>query len=274
MKPLHISSFYFSIGILCVLVLGSCKPEPPTPAVPDPGIFELNFLARVGGQLFEKNTEFENILGQRFSMEVFRLYISDLRLVKEDGTDTLIAETLLMNFAEEEVRKTTHGEGLFQQFLVPSANYKGIKFGIGVPTSRNNSDPTDFASDHPLHASQGMNWNWTVGYKFLQLDGRIDTSANGTGPLDQGIAYHTGTNELYRQLEFTDADHAFEVKAETELQFVIEMDLNRFFYNNSDTINMVQRPISHTNPVGSEAFQLSEKITDNMVNNALYKVPF
>lgn len=273
MKPTSLISALFSAGLVCLL-LASCKPDPIDPSDADPGIFELNFLARVGGQVFEKNTEFENIQGQRFSMEVFRMYISDLTLVKEDGSDTLIAETLLMDFAEEEVRKTTHGEGIFKQFLVPSGNYKGVKFGIGVPESRNNADPTDFPSDDPLHVTQGMNWNWTVGYKFLQLDGRIDTSVNGTGPLDQGIAYHTGTNELYRQLEFTDSEHAFEVKAETELQFAIEMDLNRLFYNNSDTINMVQRPITHTNPVGSEAFQLAEKITGNLVNNALYKVPF
>ena len=192
----HMPKFFLLLSMILLGTLAGCKTEPPGPTTPDPGIFELNVLARVGGQVFEKDTEFENILGQRYSLEGFRVYLSDLTLVREDGTDTLIAETLLLDFAEEEVRKTTHGEGLYGQFTVPAGKYKGVRFGIGVPEERNHVDPTDFPADHPLSVSQGMHWNWTSGYIFVKMDGRIDSSAAGTGPLTQGIAYHTGTDQF------------------------------------------------------------------------------
>ena len=75
-------------------------------------------------------------------------------------------------------------------------------------------------------------------------------------------------------MDYTASEHAFEVESNEELQFELEMDLNRLFYTNTDTINMVEQFLTHTMPVGSEAFQLAEKITDNLVNNAVYKVPF
>lgn len=263
---------YCLIFLSLFVLLSACKPTQPEPE--ETGIFEFTFLARVGGQAFDKDVMFQNILGQRYTVEVFRMYVSDLTLIREDGTDTLIAETLLLDFAEDEIKKTEHGEGLFEQFIVPTGNYSGVRFGIGVPESRNGLDPTDYPSDHPLSVSQGGHWSWTTGYKFIQMDGRIDSSASGTGPLDLGIAYHTGTNDLYRTISYTDTEHAFEVKNETETQFELELDINRMFYADGDTIDMAEQFITHTTPVGSASFKLAESITDKLINNAIYKVPF
>ncbi len=270
--PSSIGSFLF--GIITCLSLFSCQDTPIEPMNSENGIFEFNFLPRVGGQSFEKDIIFQNVLGQRFSLETFRLYISDLTLIGRDGEDTIIAETLLLDFIEEEVYKTAHGEGIFKQFTVPTGNYDGIRFGIGVPSSRNNNDPTDYPSDHPLSVSQGMHWNWASGYKFVQIDGRIDSSNLRTGPLDLGFIYHTGTNELYREMVYLDSEHAFAIEPGSELQFKMEIDLNRFFYTDADTIDMVQFNTTQTMPPGSEAFRLAEKITNNIVNNSLYKIPF
>jgi hypothetical protein len=268
MKP-----FFFG-ALALSLFFSACKGPEVDPAE-ETGIFEFNMLARVGGQAFEKDAIYENILGQRFRLSDFRMLVSDLTLVKTNGEDTLLAETLLLNFTEESIRKTDHGEGVYIQFDVPEGEYQGIRFGIGVPSSRNQDvDPTDYASGHPLSPSAGMHWNWITGYKFLVMEGQMDSSVTGTGPLDFSLAYHTGLDELYRELSYTESDNAFVIDKATELQFKFELDVNRFFYNNTDTIDMKRYPVSHTTPIGSDAYQLSEKITDNVVNNAIYKVPF
>ncbi|MEM7660489.1 MAG: hypothetical protein AAF399_30580, partial [Bacteroidota bacterium] len=89
------------------------------------------------------------------------------------------------------------------------------------------------------------------------------------GPLSS-----TEPRGLYRELSYLDAEDAFEINKDEELQFQFELDLNRFFYNQTDTIDMVARNFSHTTPVNSDSYQLSEQITDNLINTAIFKVPF
>ena len=265
----------FLFGALALTLFFSACKGPEVDPTQETGIFEFNMLARVGGQSFEKDAVFENILGQRYRLSDFRMLVSDLTLVKANGEDTLLAETLLLNFTEESIRKTDHGEGVYIQFDVPEGEYQGIRFGIGVPEARNQDvDPTDYASGHPLSPSSGMHWNWITGYKFLVMEGQMDSTGTDTGPLDFSLAYHTGLDQLYRELSYTESDDAFTIDKAKELPFKFELDVNRFFYNNTDTIDMRRYPVSHTTPIGSDAYQLSEKITDNLVNSSIYKVPF
>ncbi|MEO1448236.1 MAG: MbnP family protein [Bacteroidota bacterium] len=258
------------LAMLCLAA--SCKPDP---VEPDPtGIFELSITPRVGGQEFSSDQIFENIQGQRFNVEVFKLYLSELRLVKEDGTELPLTDVLLFDFVDGGVNKTEHGGGVFKQFTVPAGRYTGLKFGVGVPDSLNQGNPALYESGHPLSVGSGMHWNWTTGYIFLKLDGRIDTTGTPTGPLDEGFTYHTGTNDLFRDMTYQADDHAFTLTKDTEVQFSFELDLNRFFYTASDTIDMTRDNFTHTTPVGSEAFRLAEEVTDNMTQGSFYKVPF
>ena len=124
-----------------------------------------------------------------------------------------------------------------------------------------------------------MYWSWRTGYKFISVEGKIDSSQAMDGTtLDHPLVYHTGKdsvnspNSIYREVQFSDSEHAFTIEEGKELQFIIEMDINRMFYNNSDTINMVQNNFSHSVP--GEQFDLSVKITDNLIDGALFKVPF
>ena len=69
-------------------------------------------------------------------------------------------------------------------------------------------------------------------------------------------------------------DQSFSVPTGDELQYVVELDLNRLFFREGDTLNMVSRPQTHSVPPGSEDFQLAKTLIDNLANNSLFKVPF
>lgn len=249
----------------------------------DAGTFEINFTPVMGGQTFEVGFPYENVLGRSYQIDMFRMYVADITLVKEDGSEVVLSEIELFDVAnggETERRAgTAHGTGAYKIFEgVEAGNYRGVKFGIGVP-DRLNTEPADYASDHPLSVGNSMYWSWRTGYKFMAIEGKIDSSqANDGAVRDHALIYHTGKdsvnspNSIYRTVSYLESDHAFTIEQGKELQFVIEMDINRMFYTASDTIDMVENNTSHSVP--GEQFDLAKKITDNLIDGGLYKVPF
>jgi len=239
------------------------------------GIFELNITTRVSGQSFGPEIVFKNINDRSYYITRFDMYISDITLIEENGNERVLSSVELFDLTNPGLTKVAHGDGTFVQFEVPAKRYKGVKFSIGVPDSLNNANPSSFPPDHPLGTLTAMHWSWATGYRFMVLEGKIDSSLNADGlAFEKDIVYHTGLDTLYRTMSYTEDEHAFTVPQNDELQFVVEMDLNRLFYNDQDTINMVQDNITHSMPPGSDKFKLAEKITNNLVSNALFKVPF
>lgn len=251
-----------------------CKEE-DTPEVSGTGIFELNLVSRVSGSPFYKEVVFENVNGRSFYVERFQLYLSDIALINQDGTERLLSEIELMDLTEPGSNKIQHGEGTYRQYEVPTGDYAGVKFGIGVKPELNHEDPAGFPQDHPLHVFNQMNWNWASGYRFVVIEGRIDSSANKEGAsFEHPFVYHTGLDTLYRPMVYDQPDHRFTVMPGEEAQFVLELDLNRLFYNATDTLDMVADNISHTMPPGSPEYFIAKFITDNLANNALFKLGF
>ena len=268
------TSFPLLLGALIsgLLFMGCPDEKPP---VPGPGIFELNFQPKVSGQTFEKEIVYENIQGRKYYLNRFHLYVSNITLIDEQGREEVLSETELFDMTRPGAGKNTHGEGVFRTYPVAAGKYKGIRFSIGVPEALNLADPAVYADTHPLSTFNNMHWSWASGYRFMVLEGKIDSSLNADGlAIERPLAYHTGLGSLYRTVEYTLPAHAFTVNAEQELQFIIELDINRFFYNAADTLDMVNRNISHTMPEGSEAYEIAKTITDNLVKTAMYKVPF
>ncbi|MEZ4825485.1 MAG: MbnP family protein [Bacteroidia bacterium] len=255
----------------------SCKEEPLPPPDPGIGLLELNIVPRIGGQLFQKNDPYFHADGRKIAFHTAKIFISDLTLYRADGWDTVIhspqtnAEIMLFNFAEDEIRKTAHGEGLFKFFTVPAGAYDGAKISFGVPPRYNHTDPLTYPSNHPLNPAYLMHENTTLGYAFVHLAGKIDTSPAKSGNfLDGDFSYFLGTDEHFRTYTFRGGDYAFTVPQNAELQYTIEIDLARLFYNQTDTVDMV-----HDHVPGLDAAPvLMEKIMENFTERSIYKPPF
>jgi len=265
-------------SLACVFSIMGCdenSSETPEPTVAGTGIFELNIRTRVSGEGFVPEVVYKNIEGRSYYLTRLEMYISDITLIDENGNEEVISEVELFDLTNPGLTKVAHGEGTFVQFEVPAKRYRGVKFAIGVPDSLNFADPANYAPDHPLSAMNGMHWSWATGYRFVVIEGKIDSSLTMDGEaFEKDLVYHTGLDTLYREIVYTENQHSFTVPQDEELQFIVEMDLNRFFYNDQDTIRMASENITHSMPPGSPAYKLSEKITENMINNAMFKVPF
>lgn len=259
-----------SLSLLALLALSACD----DPQVQDTGTFELNFAIRAGGAPFVPGTVLSNIQKQRFSVDTLRLYITDLRLVRTDGTEEKLSDAELFDFVAEYNGKTTHGAGAYRQYQVAPGAYKGIRFGVGVAPTQNHSSPSQYSATHPLGSGSKMYLSTSDGYAFMKLTGTIDTTAAQNGPVTTPISYYTALDSLYRTFDYTLDKHNFAIESNTELVFGFELDINRLFYNSADTINMAMQRATTSRPLGSADYQLSKVITQNFGSNAIYKIPF
>ncbi|MEZ4772113.1 MAG: MbnP family protein [Bacteroidia bacterium] len=273
LKKINIIFASAIIGLL-TLSLTSCREKPI-----EAGSFELAFVPTVNGERIEQGVPVLNINGRHYRIDFFLMYVADITLVKENGEETLLSEINLYDLVSGgEARHTTAENAAFKTFdMVDVGAYRGVKFGIGVP-DRLNTDPASYPVNHPLSVGSSMYWSWRTGYKFLSLEGFIDQSPDNNGTLlDLPLAYHTGKdsinspNVIYREISFLDNDNAFTIQSGQTVHFNIELDVNRMFYNDTDTLDMVRFNISHSVP--GEQFDISRTITDNLVTGGLHKMP-
>jgi len=99
----------------------------------------------------------------------------------------------------------------------PVGNYSAVRFNVGLAPSINHNANGPAGSDEAGNSSSGSilnhqemwlgdatypsgsNFNPADGYVFINLQGKIDTSASGTGPVAnmQPFCYKIGTDAMY-----------------------------------------------------------------------------
>lgn len=262
--------------IITATVFSACKGESPIEA----GSFELAFIPTVNGERIEQAKTVTNIQGRDYRIDFFLMYVADITLIKENNEEVLLSEINLFDLVSGgAARHEDNDNAAFATFEnLETGDYKGVKFGIGVP-DRLNTDPASYPVNHPLSIGNSMYWSWRTGYKFISLEGYVDDSPDMNGDsLNLPLGYHTGKdsinspNVIYREIEFTAPEDAFTIQSGQTIHFDVEIDVNRMFYNETDTVDMVRFNISHSVP--GEQFDISTKITDNLVNEAMQKRPF
>ncbi len=82
---------------------------------------------------------------------------------------------------------------------VNPGSYTSTSFNVGLDAVTNHLDPTQAPA--PLNAMD-MHWNWntSAGYKFVKLEGEVDTSATGTGNEWKNFSYHVATDAMLRRV--------------------------------------------------------------------------
>ncbi len=261
--------FVFFTGLIALLFIGSaCKPDQPQPNVASLLVTIEGFH---GQDEFATGQEYSNHMGLPYTFERFRMLLSDVRLVKEDGTEEVFDSDLLVDLASNDLisaeGSVPRGNNHLREVgydLTPGV-YKQLKFNVGVPANRNNGNPADYQEDHPLSIRQGLHWTWSSGYIFLQIDGRLDSTGTG-GSYNQAFVYHAGTNELLREVTIELGDFTLEDQMETQLY--LHVDARRAFFGAFDMVDMVQDNFTHSTPAGSEDFKLAEQVINNFSDRA------
>lgn len=184
--------------------------------------------------------------GFQYYFTLFKFYVSQVKLVKEDNSEFLLKDIDMIDFREDAPHKSF-------TVKVPEGKYKELKFGIGVDSVENAKDPASFPADHPLAASKGTYWGMAGQYRFFLMEGRMDTTmSNDSLPIP--FAVHTGTNPLYREITFT-PNYVF-TKGDN-IKATIVIDIDALLSN----INFKEDHTSHTLGAG---LPLATKVADNL----------
>lgn len=233
--------------LLPLLFLLSCKKEKDT------GTLTVNFVATANNQPFVLGNKYTTIDGLPIRYDNFKFYISNLSLLNGASSDT-IQDAALINFSNENPLKSL-------TFELPVGSYSGFGFGVGLDSTQNKVDPTNYPSSSPFSSVNGMYWGMAFMYRFMIIEGYSDTTDNGVDDFVNPLNIHTGTNALFRRVDFTDFPIVITGGENTNVN--INFDFNKMFYSDIDTIDLKVNNITHTN----DNYPLAAKVTKNFTQS-------
>ncbi len=172
---------------------------------------EIRFSASIGDRPLVCGERYAEVGASKSSVTLadLRFYVMDVQLVRADGQAVTLAleqdgiwqqkNLALLDFEDGSGSCNTGTKGVRHvvRGTAPAAEYRGLRFTLGVPPQMNHADPTLAAS--PLNLT-AMFWSWQAGYKFFKLDlapapreaGSAPTTSAGA-PSATGFVFHVGS---------------------------------------------------------------------------------
>jgi hypothetical protein len=134
------------------------------------------------------NTNYTADDGRKISLQLAQLYLSDIQLVKLDGSTVSVpGRHILM---EQDIATYLIAD-------VSVGNYKSVRFKIGLDPATNGLNPSEMWFGSTPQPD---------GYAFVSVKGKIDTSENADNSAMQMqfFEYKIGTNDHYIQVNMPD----------------------------------------------------------------------
>lgn len=224
------------------LVLTSCKKDEEPEVVKEPipaaevGIFKMEFEQSYSGNDFALNTEYTNAAGEQVTWTRLDYYITNVQLVKTDGTVWSEPESYHLIKSSEAVSQ------LLTISNVPKAEYTNVKFTLGVDSTRNVSG----AQTGALDPANDMFWSWNNGYIFIKSEGTsVQASAGNFEYHIGGFKTDNGSNAI-STLTFNVGSTPMNIRPGAAPQIHFSVDMSKFFDGESgDNLTVATTPMVH-----------------------------
>ncbi|WP_025764387.1 MbnP family protein [Dyadobacter tibetensis] len=171
--------FLASICAVFAMVLVSCDNNmAPLEPQASTGSLKLEFDNVVGDRDLKLDTDFyTNAAGERFNITAFNYYISNIKLIKSDGSSF----TLPQDSSYFLVRENDIASQVLDLKNIPVGEYTGVEFMVGVDSLRSVSDASNRKGVLDPGYSEVMYWSWNSGYIFMKMEGTSESinTANG-----------------------------------------------------------------------------------------------
>ena len=237
---------YFGILILVIAMIAFAGCEKDADPVPNATQkLSIHLHTNVGNTEADYVTTFSDGSGRKFTLSDCRYYLSNLVLIKSDGSELPLTDiVLLVNPADQDYELTD----------VPVGDYKGIKMLFGLDSVTNHTDPAIYPAGDPLAIqTPGFHWDWNSGYIFLKMEGLCDTTIAGNGVADYPFFYHVGMDALKRTIDLS--NQPFSVVSGTDKELFVEVDVLEVLAN----VDLRTENETHT----FNNMPLATKIADN-----------
>ena len=127
--------------------------------------------------------------GRSIKFTYYGVYLSNLSFLEKDLDDT-------QPWSDQDVMLLRNNEFEINASYLNKSDITEIHFDIGVDTAIYDQDPTtsDLITDDCPLAIQvpSMYWGWAGGYRFISIEGEVDTSATMDGSAMVPFAFHCG----------------------------------------------------------------------------------
>lgn len=215
----------------------------------------LQFAAKYyfGDSLVQRDRDYAFYSGGKkymFRPDVVKMYLSDIQLIQTGGKAVSIQEVSLFQLQE--------GNVLSILAEVPVGAYQDCKFTLGLSADKNNSNPNDFTSDHPLSTAKGMYWGM-LKYRFMVIEGKL---LDSTGTILNGVSFHTGI-DLSKSIALS---KSFELSSDKSLVITCIIDLKPMF----DGLDPTLQTSTHSNP-GAD-YDVAALVTNNISSHITWDV--
>lgn len=188
---------YLMLAAFSVAFVGCSDDDDSTPAPITSNNVTLAFNNTFADQpIVLGTTTNTSAAGQDHRFDELKYVISNIRLVKADGTEVPYNVDNLDSGATI-VNQAVPASLSYVLSSIPEGEYSQIKFGLGVRVELNDLDEFSFPT---FYAAAGANdtqmmWDWGTGYRFTKIEGVYgadnDEMSIHTGSTIQAIDYYT-----------------------------------------------------------------------------------
>lgn len=138
------------------------------------------------GAPFSYGQKFQDKSGRILTISRVQYYLSGFE-IQDDGQTISLDDIYVLasaNVSNYDLKNQTIGK------------LEGVKFDVGVDADKNHLNPAIYDAGHPLgFHNPSMHWGWAAGYRFLAIEGRIDT--DGDGNVDKKFEFHVTAKDDY-----------------------------------------------------------------------------
>jgi len=232
---------------------------------------QVQFDHLVGKSVLSLNNGvYSNAAGQKMSITRAQFYLSGFEISTKDGSSVAFPDTYLL------VNATDYGK-VYDIGEVPAATEAArLRLQVGVDAVANHSDPSSYPSTHALaNQEPSMHWGWTAGYRFLAIEGKIDT--DGDQIPETIFQYHTVGDEYLTPLTIDsygkDENNTLLFKLKADYAALLEnidfySSANYIVHGGGETIHLLMSSFQENDAIDLEerTFAVGSKV--NFAENA------
>jgi len=219
------------------------------------GEIGVNFQAVYDGTPLEKNKNYP-FDGYNLQFTRFHTFVSDVELLKADGSSVLLSEIEFVDFTPDDATNDLSAVPHFHFNNLPQGVYTGLRMGIGVKPALNGKSSSSYPVGHPLYQETEF-WSGWKSFIFTKVEGKADL--NNDNVIDYFLVHHYGSNAVYRTYTYNtpitiskdDADH----------ELLVTFDLKKMFTMPDGTLyDLAAHPQTSHNQVD---ISIAEVIVDH-----------
>lgn len=213
--------FIFS---LIVFSFAACKKKTTEPSTAtDTGELLIYFENMVGDQDLiltddYDTTWYQNFNGDEFTVSRYTYYVTDVRLVNENGNKFQDESLNFLIKAEDEMTHFTEFDN------IPLGRYTQVELTLGVDSIYNVTGSHGGVFD-PIH---GMYWDWNTGYIMAKFEGNSPVSPAFQGMVAIHLGGYKGKFSSIRKV-ILDLPETLEIKENGIPELIFKSDLLEWF---------------------------------------------